>query len=118
MRSNGRLSSARCLRDSGTTAAGASPRSVSGNDATGRSSKRRAMDIATGLVTYALRQAGLSADHDGVERGVSWLLRHQDQTGSWPGYSLNKERDPSADAARFMNDVATAYAVLALADTN
>ncbi len=73
---------------------------------------------ATGLVTYALRQAGLSADHDGVERGVSWLLRHQDQTGSWPGYSLNKERDPSADAARFMNDVATAYAVLALADTN
>ena len=72
---------------------------------------------ATGLVTYALKQAGLSADHDGVKRGVSWLLRHQDPTtGTWPGYSLNKERDPSTDTGRFMSDVATAYAVLALTE--
>ena len=78
----------------------------------------RSDGYATGLVTYALKQAGLSDEHDAVKRGVSWLLRNQNRTeGSWSGYSLNKERDPSEDAGRFMNDVATAYAVLALTDT-
>lgn len=79
----------------------------------------RSDGYATGLVTYALKQAGLSDTHEGVKGGVSWLLRNQNRTeGSWPGYSLNKERDPSEDTGRFMNDVATAYAILALSDAN
>jgi len=30
---------------------------------------------------------------------------------------LNKERDPETEPSKFMNDVATAYAVLALSST-
>ena len=74
----------------------------------------RSDGYATGLVTYALKEAGLARDHEGLEQGLSWLQHNQDQAGWWQGYSLNKERDPSADTGRFMNDVATAYAVLAL----
>ncbi len=70
---------------------------------------------ATGLVTFTLQQAGLSRKHDDISRGLSWLLSHQNTSeGSWAGYSLNRERHPSSDAAPFMSNVATAYAVLAL----
>jgi hypothetical protein len=50
-----------------------------------------------------------------VQQGLRWLIAHQDKaTGRWLASSLNKERDPSTEPAKFMNDVATAYAVLAL----
>jgi squalene-hopene/tetraprenyl-beta-curcumene cyclase len=74
---------------------------------------------ATGLVTLALEQSGVSRDDPRVKQGLSWLSRNQDpSTGYWLSYSLNKQRDPSNQAWPFMNDAATAYAVLALTQNN
>ena len=68
---------------------------------------------ATGLLTLALEQAGISGKN--VSRGLSWLALNQDkQEGFVPAWSLNKKRDPASDAGKFMNDAATAYAALAL----
>jgi squalene-hopene/tetraprenyl-beta-curcumene cyclase len=70
---------------------------------------------ATGLVTYALRNAGLAATDAHVSRALGWLVQHQDRaTGAWSASSLNKQRDPKTDIGKFMSDAATAYAVLAL----
>jgi hypothetical protein len=69
---------------------------------------------ATGLATFALQQAGLSSDPR-VQKGVRWLVDHQEKTtGRWLATSLNKDRDPETEPSKFMNDVATAYSVLAL----
>lgn len=71
----------------------------------------RSDGYATGLVTLALL-----ADGEDVARGVAWLARHQDPAdGSWPAHSLNTD-SPSPMSARFMNDAATAFAVLALTE--
>lgn len=71
---------------------------------------------ATGLVAFALQQAGLAAADPRIERALTWLVAHQDRaTGVWTATSLNKERDPASDIGKFMTDAATAYAVLALA---
>jgi squalene-hopene/tetraprenyl-beta-curcumene cyclase len=70
---------------------------------------------ASGLVAYALQQAGISADEPRLARALDWLVRHQDRaTGMWMASSLNKRRDPASDIGKFMSDAATAYAVLAL----
>jgi hypothetical protein len=70
---------------------------------------------ATGLVAFALEQAGMVESQAGLKRAVAWLGRNQNQSdGRWPASSLNKERELSSDAGRFMSDAATAYAVLAL----
>jgi squalene-hopene/tetraprenyl-beta-curcumene cyclase len=72
---------------------------------------------ATGLVSFALEQVGLHQTHDGLKRAIVWLDRHQEPgDGRWPASSLNKQRELSSDAGRFMSDAATAYAVLALAN--
>ena len=74
---------------------------------------------ATGLIVYVLGQAGFPQEDPHLLRGRSWLVRNQNQTeGFWPGYSLVNRRDTSSGTGRFMNDAATAYAVLALAATN
>jgi len=72
---------------------------------------------ATGLVAVALQSSGVtSRAHAGasLQRGLAWLRQHQGPDGSWPASSLNKARDPESDRGRFMRDVATSYAVLAL----
>ena len=72
---------------------------------------------ATGLVTVALQSSGVtSRAYAGasLQRGLAWLRQHQGPDGSWPASSLNKARDPESDRGRFMRDVATSYAVLAL----
>jgi len=70
---------------------------------------------ATGLAVYVLGQAGATRENLQVNRGLSWLVNNQDKSnGRWLAYSLNKKRAPSSDIGPFMNDAATAYAVLAL----
>jgi squalene-hopene/tetraprenyl-beta-curcumene cyclase len=70
---------------------------------------------ATALVTLALQEAGIARTDPHIGKGLDWLRRNQDRaTGSWKSTSLNKQRDPESDIGKFMNDAATAYAVLAL----
>jgi squalene-hopene/tetraprenyl-beta-curcumene cyclase len=72
---------------------------------------------ATGLVTFVLEQVGFSHENDQITRALSWLVRNQKKKeGLWQAYSLNKRRKSSSDAALFMSDAATAYAVLALTE--
>ena len=80
----------------------------------------RSDGYATALIVLALEGAdGQSASHGStaviMKRGVNWLLTHQDkESGSWPAWSLNKNRDLKSDAGLFMTDAATGYAVMAL----
>jgi len=71
---------------------------------------------ATGLAAFALEQSGAPEAQPALKRALAWLSRNQNPSdGRWMAYSLNKERELSSDAGRFMSDAATAYAVLALA---
>lgn len=64
---------------------------------------------ATGLATFVLctEPGGTEA----ADRGLSWLRTHQLEDGSWPAWSLNRDRELSH---LHMRDAATAYATLAL----
>jgi squalene-hopene/tetraprenyl-beta-curcumene cyclase len=75
----------------------------------------RSDGYATGLITLVLQEAGIPFSDARLQKARAWLVDHQDRTtGAWPAYSLNKQRDPASDAAQFMSDAATAYAVAAL----
>lgn len=70
---------------------------------------------ATGLILFALQQAGMKSDRPQLEQGLDWLVLNQDKTGGgWIAYSLNHHTDLSSDTGRFMSDAATAFAVMAL----
>lgn len=72
---------------------------------------------ATGLIAFALQQVAISPENPQYKQAIAWLAANQSQKeGSWPAYSLNnnQEHHMSPETARFMNDAATAYAVLAL----
>jgi squalene-hopene/tetraprenyl-beta-curcumene cyclase len=69
----------------------------------------------TGLATFALQQAGVAPTDPRVRKGLDWLAANQHKaTGRWLTSSLNKQHDPESDIGRLMDDVGTAYAVLAL----
>jgi hypothetical protein len=71
---------------------------------------------ATGLATLVLLRTSGPADAHAAS-GVAWLVRHQSlPEGFWPAYSLNPAHDRDPEVGRFMNDAATAYAALALAE--
>lgn len=82
----------------------------------------RSDGYATALIVLALEQSGADekpgtrgATSAVVKRGLGWLIANQNkETGSWPAWSVNKNRDPQSDAGLFMTDAATSYAVLAL----
>src|SRR2546422_1572634 len=76
---------------------------------------------ATGLITYALQQVGIPRDNTQLKQGIAWLAGNQNKSeGFWQSYSLNKnmEHHMTPSTALFMNDAATAYAVLALTEAN
>jgi squalene-hopene/tetraprenyl-beta-curcumene cyclase len=63
---------------------------------------------ATGLVVYILRQAGIPAGDEAVQKGVAWLKNNQRESGRWFTRSINSDR------YHFITHAGTAYAVLAL----
>jgi len=76
---------------------------------------------ATGLIAFALQQAGISRDDAQENAALAWLKGNQSKTeGNWPSSSLNKNKEHhlSPETALFMNDAATAYAVLALTEAH
>ena len=71
--------------------------------------------LATGLVTYVLELADLPPSDVHLRDGLSWLRRNQAWWGGWRSYSLNRSRgNPTSNTYYFMDDAATAYAALAL----
>src|SRR5438093_4745732 len=74
---------------------------------------------ATGLIAYALQEAGIPREHAQEKQALAWLSANQNKVeGFWLAYSLNKnaEHHMTPSTALFMNDAATAYAVLALTE--
>jgi squalene-hopene/tetraprenyl-beta-curcumene cyclase len=63
---------------------------------------------ATGLVVYVLRQAGVPASEQSIQRGADWLRANQRASGRWFTRSVN------ADRAHYISNAGTALAVLAL----
>jgi len=76
---------------------------------------------STGFITFVLQQGGIPREDAQLQHARAWLAANQNKTeGFWLSYSLNKNEAHhlSPGTARFMNDAATAYAVLALTDRN
>jgi hypothetical protein len=81
---------------------------------------------ATGLVVYAMRQAGVSRDYEVVRKGQQWLRAHLTaervdvpEWAPWRAHSLNHDREHGGARGEtwrrlFMSDLATAFAALAL----
>jgi len=70
---------------------------------------------ATAVATLVLEEVGERPANPHLQRSLAWLAQNQDpKTGAWPGWSVNKDRDPASMEGHFMTDAATAYAVLAL----
>jgi squalene-hopene/tetraprenyl-beta-curcumene cyclase len=85
----------------------------------GTAQETKSDGYATGLIAFALMEAGVARENAQLRRGLDWLMRNQNQAGGyWAGYSLNKneEHHISSETALFMRDAATAYAVLALSE--
>jgi squalene-hopene/tetraprenyl-beta-curcumene cyclase len=82
--------------------------------------------FATGLIVYALRQAGISVDRPVVGRGLQWLRANQQRVPvgehtplAWRAHSLNYDREHGGPRGvpwrrMFMSNSATAFAALAL----
>jgi len=78
-------------------------------------SDTRTDGYATAVATLGLQAAGVPASDARISKGLDWLRRNQERvSGRWTAVSPNKQRDPESDAAKFMSDAATAYAVLSL----
>ena len=70
---------------------------------------------ATGLITLVLQESGVPATDPQLRRSLAWLLGHQSHwNGRWSAESPNAKRHSWSFAGPFMDDAATAFAVLAL----
>ena len=73
--------------------------------------------FATAMMAVALKDAGAPTGAKPMRAARAWLIAHQSrETGGLPAASINKVREPTADAYLFMTDAATGFATLALAD--
>ena len=89
----------------------------------------RSDGYATGLVVYTLKQAGVPSSHTAVRKGLGWLATNQRAFSlpevpgrGWHAHSLNYDREHGGEKGEpwrrlFMSDTATAFAILALADS-
>jgi squalene-hopene/tetraprenyl-beta-curcumene cyclase len=76
----------------------------------GREQDTRSSDgYGTGFVIYVLRQAGVPASHESIQRGLEWLKTHQRESGRWFTRSLN------SDNKHYLTHAGTAMALMALA---
>jgi squalene-hopene/tetraprenyl-beta-curcumene cyclase len=69
---------------------------------------------ATGYTVYVLKRVGVTLDDERMKKAVNWLKSNQTEDGNWRGNSVNKKRNHATNIGKFMDDAATAYAVLAL----
>ena len=68
----------------------------------------------TGLVIYTLRQGGVPASDEHLQRGVRWLKTHQRADGHWWTQSLRN----NATTPNFLTHAGTTFALKALAITD
>jgi squalene-hopene/tetraprenyl-beta-curcumene cyclase len=75
---------------------------------------------ATGLALHVLLGQARpgAAPEPALARGLGWVRSHQQADGSWPGRSVNKERDPTTFAGKLMTDAATAFCAWALVESD
>ena len=74
---------------------------------------------STGLIAFVMQQVGIPRVNPQQKLALAWLAENQNKTGGfWLAYSLNKNETHhlTPSTALFMNDAATAYAVLALTE--
>jgi squalene-hopene/tetraprenyl-beta-curcumene cyclase len=70
---------------------------------------------ATGFVAWVLQESGIPASDSRLQRSLAWLRNHQSRwNGRWSAESLNRHHGFFEESGHFMDDAATAFAVLAL----
>src|SRR5262249_4410058 len=73
---------------------------------------------ATALALHTLLKAGLHAERPELVQALVWIRSHQREDGTWPGRSLNKERDLATFVGKLMTDAATALVAQTLVEVN
>jgi squalene-hopene/tetraprenyl-beta-curcumene cyclase len=72
--------------------------------------------FATGFVASVLQKSGIPQDDPRLQRSLAWLRANQSHwNGRWSAESLNRHHGHFEESGHFMDDAATAFAVLALA---
>jgi squalene-hopene/tetraprenyl-beta-curcumene cyclase len=70
---------------------------------------------ATGFITWVLQKSGIPASDSRLRRSLAWLKGNQSRwNGRWSAESLNRHHGFWEESGHFMDDAATAFAVLAL----
>ncbi len=67
---------------------------------------------ATGFAIYVLREAGVPATDQRIQKGIAWLKANQRKSGRWITRSLH------SDSKHFISHAGTAFALMALAKCN